>query len=175
MKKTKGITYLREIEIKYKPHRAAGDISGTKITGPEVAANLFQDLQNETKEKFIVISLDGAHKIICFEVVAIGSANTIGLKPFQVFRTSIVVNSVSQIVIHNHPSGELEPSEADKKFTEKLLYFCRESGLNLLDHIIIGYKGHFSFAAEGLMLSLFSFTSRKRAKKKKYANLKKKK
>jgi DNA repair protein RadC len=162
MKKTKGITYLREIEIKYKPYRAAGDFSGTKITGPEVAAQLFQDLQNETKEKFIVISLDGAHKIICFEVVAIGSANTIGLKPFQVFRTSIVVNSVSQIVIHNHPSGELDPSDADKKFTEKLLYFCKESGLNLLDHIIIGYKGHFSFAAEGLMFSLFSLASKKR-------------
>jgi DNA repair protein RadC len=156
MKNKKNITYLREIEIKYKPIRANGDFSNTRITGPEVVAHLFRDLENETKEKFIVISLDGANKIMCFEVVAIGSANTVGLKPFQVFRTSIVVNSVSQIVVHNHPSGEIDPSNEDKKFTEKLLYFSKEAGLHLLDHIIIGYNKHFSFAAEGLLLSTFS-------------------
>ena len=70
--------YLKEIEIKYKIKKVKSDkYIGEEITGADIVAKLFADLQNETKEKFITINLDSSSKILCFEIVAIGSVNSL--------------------------------------------------------------------------------------------------
>jgi len=148
MKKEKA-KFVREIVIKYKIKKLETEIEGEKVTGPEMVVQLFKDLQNETKEKLIVINLDSANKILCFELVAIGVANVCHARPIEVFRSSFLTSAVSAIVIHNHPSGKPTPSVEDNNFTKDLLKVTDLIGLKLLDHIIIGYEGYYSFSEAG--------------------------
>ena len=99
----------------------------------------------------IALHLDTKNKIICFEVVALGSLNAIYLRPMEVFRSSFAVNAHAAIVIHNHPSGDPAPSEQDKGLTDKLAELAKNMGMVFHDHIIIGEDSYFSFADEGLL------------------------
>lgn len=98
-------TYLKEIEIKYKMTKVQSDVIGQYINDSETVAHLFRDMQNETKEKIITLNLDVKNKILCFEVVAIGTIGKVLARPMEVFRTSIMVNAYAAIVMHNHTSG----------------------------------------------------------------------
>lgn len=142
---------LKEIELRYRMTEVESDVIGAKTSCSREVAELFRDLQNEAKEKFIVINLDTKHRIMCFEVVAIGTVDRITMRPMEVFRTSIVVNAASAIVVHNHPSGDPTPSQSDIDLTEKLLRIADDLGLTLLDHIIIGAEGYVSFADERIL------------------------
>jgi len=144
-------TYLREVEIKYKFKKVESRAIGSTVTNPKAVVKLFADLQNETKEKLIAICLDAKNKIICFEVVALGSVEAIHARPMEIFRTAILVNAHSIIVIHNHPSGDPAPSSNDILFTEKLTRISSDLGLTFYDHIIVGLKSYFSFADERLL------------------------
>jgi len=144
-------TYLKEIEIKYKITRINDKVIGKRVTDAKLVAELFADLQNETKEKFIAINLDAQNKILCFEVVAIGSVDAIYLRPMEVFRTSIIVNASAVILVHNHPSGEPRPSPQDGEFTVKCMRIADDLGVKLYDHIIIGLDSYYSFAERGII------------------------
>ncbi len=148
MKKEKA-KFVREIVVKYKTRKLGKGIEGEKVTGPETVVQLFKDLQNETKEKLIVINLDNANKILCFELVAIGGCNICYARPIEIFKSSFLTSAVSAIVIHNHPSGKPAPSIQDKTFTKELIKVTRLIGLKLLDHIIIGHEGYYSFTDAG--------------------------
>jgi len=115
---------------------------------------LFSDLQNEAKEKLIVICLDVKLKIICFEVVAIGSLCAIYARPVEALRAAIPLNPYGIIVVHNHPSGEVQPSDEDKEFTKKLMRSTNDLGLTFHDHVIIGDGEYYSFSDAGLMAKL---------------------
>ncbi|NOX92353.1 MAG: JAB domain-containing protein [Gammaproteobacteria bacterium] len=104
----------------------------TLITCPGDVVKLFHDLQDETKEKLITVNLDNQNKILCFEVIAIGSVNGIHIRPMEVFRTAFPVNARGAIVLHNHPSGDPTPSEEDKAFTQKWIVWPWIWGLNSL-------------------------------------------
>ena len=148
-------TYIREIEIRYKKRRVkSGSPVEQPLTDPQQVYELFSDLQNETKEKLITISLDTKLKILCFEVVAIGAVASIYARPIEVLRAAIPLNPYGIIVIHNHPSGDPTPSENDKKFTSNLLINTTSLGLEFYDHIIVGQNNYFSFAKDGLMKKL---------------------
>jgi len=144
-------TYLREIEIKFKNRKVAKKAIDSAVYCPEVVVELFRDLQNETKEKLIAVNLDAKNKIICFEVVTIGSVSTIFARPIEVFRTSILVNASSIVLVHNHPSGEPRPSGDDIAFTKRIKRISDDLGLRFCDHIIIGFNNYYSFANEGLI------------------------
>lgn len=143
--------YLREVEIKYKLKKVESEVVGLEATDPDAVVQLFSDLRNDSKEKLIAISLDARNKILCFEVVAIGSVDTISLRPGELFRTAIVFNAISVIAVHNHPSGDPKPTQADRDFTKKLEAAAGTLGIQFLDHIIVGADGYFSFASEGLL------------------------
>lgn len=144
-------TYLKEIEIRYKIKRIDDKVIGKRVTDAKIVADLFSDLQSETKEKFLAVNLDANNKILCFEVVAIGSVEAIYLRPMEVFRTSIIVNASAVILVHNHPSGEPNPSPADVNFTIKCMRIADDLGVNLQDHIVIGLEGYYSFAEKGVV------------------------
>jgi DNA repair protein RadC len=151
-KKNSQPVYLREIQIKFKKKRVKRDSPvGQPVTNSRQVVKLFRDLQNETKEKLVIINLDSKNKILCFELVAIGNVDMVFTRPMEVFRTSIIMNAYSAIVLHNHPSGDPTPSEDDKKFTQSLERIAVDLGLRLLDHIVIGLDDYFSFADKGLL------------------------
>lgn len=148
----KASSYLREIVIRYKKKKLKEDSQvGKKIRGAKQVVELFTDLQNEAKEKLIAISLDAKLKILCFEVVAMGSVSSIYLKPFEALRASIALNASGIILLHNHPSGDPTPSAEDKKFTKQLKKITDLGGMVLHDHIIIGDEDYFSFSEKGLV------------------------
>ncbi|WP_303905239.1 JAB domain-containing protein [Thiohalomonas denitrificans] len=148
------MAYLREVELKYKITEVESDVIGGDAGSSSQVYQLFSDLQNETKEKFITINLDTKNRVVCFEVVAIGSLNAIHARPMEVFRTSIMVNAASAIVVHNHPSGDPNPSQADIHFTQRLVNLSQEMGLNLIDHVIIGTGKYYSFFDSGVLSDL---------------------
>lgn len=150
-RKNKRQTYLKEIEIKYKIKKVKDKVVGRAVTDSKTVAALFQDLQNEAKEKFITINLDSKNKILCFEVVALGNLKTIYLRPGEAFRTSLMVNAAGVVVVHNHPSGDPKPSREDKALTKKLKSIADTMGLQFYDHIIIGLEDYYSFADQGLL------------------------
>ncbi len=145
-------TYLREVEIKFKKKRVSSKSPTARaLTSPDLVVELFRDLQNEGKEKLIVISLDAKLKIIAFEVVSIGSPKAIYAQPGECTRTPVMVAATGMILVHNHPSGDPEPSEPDKDFTWHLTIVCEALGIPLHDHVIIGDDDFYSFANDGLI------------------------
>ena len=143
--------YLREIEIKYKRKQVKEGNTSEPISSAADVHALFRDLQDEAKEKLIIINLDAKNKILCFELVAIGSVAGLYGRPMEVFRTCFPINAHSAIVVHNHPSGDPEPSDLDKQLTTDLAFIAKKMGLNFIDHVIIGADQYFSFAEQDLM------------------------
>lgn len=149
-KTVKNPTYLREIEVKFKKKRVAAIApTGELLTDPKTVAELFRDLQDEGKEKLIAVSLDAKLKILAFEVVSIGSPTAVYAQPFECARTPILVGASGMVLVHNHPSGDPTPSEADKEATWQLVRLCNMGGIPLYDHVIIGDDDFYSFAQEG--------------------------
>lgn len=148
-------TYIREIELRYKTHQVnEGSPVNEPLTDSRKVFELFADMQNEAKEKLITISLDSKLKPLCFEVIALGSLNSVYARPIEALRAAIPLNPYGIILVHNHPSGDPTPSAGDENFTSNLLINTTSLGLEFCDHIIIGHNKYFSFAEQGVMQRL---------------------
>ncbi len=122
-----------------------------KINSAKDVYLLVQDFSSRKKEYFILITLDGANKIIEKRVVFVGTLNYSVVHPREIFALALEDRSASIIVVHNHPSGELSPSEEDIKITYRLKDAGKLMGIPLLDHIIISLKGYYSFKEGNLL------------------------
>ena len=120
------------------------------------AKNVFEILKNELgnkkKEYFKVLSLDSRNKLISVDDISIGTINANLVHPREVFKTAIQHLATSIIVIHNHPSGDPEPSEADLKITKRLIEAGKLIDINILDHVIITKTKFFSFKDKGILI-----------------------
>jgi len=116
-----------------------------KITGPEDIVSLVQDLRKKKQEHFVTLTLDGAHNLIKKRTVFIGTLNQSLVHPREVFADAISDRAAAVILIHNHPSGNVEPSELDVSLTKRLIKAGELLGIEVLDHIIIGKDKHSSF------------------------------
>jgi DNA repair protein RadC len=138
----KGMTDLRACRIKAGLelfHRAHLTNKVTKIESEEdVVSNYMPQLMKEKKEIFMVIGLDTRNVITYEETVSIGTLNASLVHPREVFRKAIEESAAAIILIHNHPSGDPDPSDADVKMTEQLAEAGRIIGIELMDHVIIG-------------------------------------
>jgi DNA repair protein RadC len=104
------------------------------------------------QEHFFVITLDGAHQIINIHITSVGLVNRALVHPREIFRKAIADNSTAVIIGHNHPSGNLEPSEEDQNITYRLKKAGDIIGIKLIDHIIISSaKGIFSMQEANMM------------------------
>ena len=104
-----------------------------------------QDLQNKLKEHLYVLILDVQHKILHSELISVGSLTKSFAHPREVFRAAIKEAAHSIILVHNHPSGDSNPSADDLKITRQLIKVGSVLGVKVLDHVIIGkgqYWGH---------------------------------
>ncbi|HLO88259.1 MAG TPA: DNA repair protein RadC [Nostocaceae cyanobacterium] len=116
---------------------------GTVIDSPiAAAAALSQDLMWQTQEKFAVLLLDVKNRLLGTKVITIGTATETLASPRDIFRESIRQGATRVIVAHNHPSGSLEPSEADIELTRQLLTGANILGIPILDHLILGNGTH---------------------------------
>jgi len=106
---------------------------------------------NKKQEHFIVMTLDGANHIIEKRVVFVGTLNQSLVHPREVFADAICDRAASIIIAHNHPSGQLIPSDADKRITRRLKEVADMVGIELLDHVILSREGYYSFEEEGIV------------------------
>ena len=103
------------------------------------------------QEEFRVMLLNAKQKLIRVETVSLGSLDKALVEPRDVFRPAITFNAASLVIIHNHPSGDTQPSEQDVLLTRELCMCGIILGIEVLDHIIIGVRDHVSFRERGLM------------------------
>lgn len=99
---------------------------------------------NKEKENFVVIALNTNNEVISIRTVSVGTINASLVHSREVFRFAILENANSIILSHNHPSGNLQPSNEDISTTRKLKQSAEIIGIPILDHIIIG-DGYYSF------------------------------
>lgn len=103
------------------------------------------------QEHFWIIGLDNRNKILFIELIGLGRVNRVGANPPDVFRMGIYKLAVKMILVHNHPSGEVDPSREDRDFTDKMLKVGKLINIEVLDHLVISEKTYTSFKDEGIM------------------------
>lgn len=102
-------------------------------------------------EHFWVLGLDGKNKILFIELVSLGAKNRVQIAPPEVFRMAIYKNSDKIILIHNHPSGNMTPSQDDKDFTDRMIKSGKILEIVVYDHFIISEEDYLSFEDETIM------------------------
>jgi DNA repair protein RadC len=116
---------------------------GMLIDSPNVAAAaLSQDLMWQAQERFAVLLLDVKNRLLGTRIITIGSATETLASPRDIFREVIRQGATRVIIAHNHPSGNLEPSEQDIDLTRQLLAGAQLLDIPLLDHLILGNGDH---------------------------------
>jgi len=123
---------------------------GQKISCTTELLDFARSLQDSDIEKMLTLYLDAQNKVICIQVVA-GTVNQAVVYPREVVRHALLAGSSAIIMIHNHPSGEVRPSDADIRLTKHIQEAAKYLDVLVHDHIIIGDKKWFSFREEGLM------------------------
>lgn len=135
---------IREIEYSYE--------NRPKINGMDDVVNAVKPMiADENKEFFVALYLNTKNGIIRQEVISVGSLNANIVHPREVFRTACMVSASSIIVAHNHPSGDPTPSREDIEITKKLAEAGKMMGIELLDHVIIGYDRNYGFKEAGML------------------------
>ena len=111
------------------------------IDSPEKAVEQLADIRDKKQEYFVCLTLDGANRLIAKRIVTIGTLTASLVHPREVFADAITDRAASIIVAHNHPSGNLQPSQADVDVTDRLREAGELLGVTLLDHVIVTKDG----------------------------------
>jgi DNA repair protein RadC len=130
---------------------AAGVPGGAAIRGPEDVLAQVRDLSHARKEHFVVLLLNARHEMQCRETVSIGSLNASIVHPREVFQPAILHSAAAVVLVHNHPSGDPEPSEEDLSITRRLVQVGEVVGISVLDHVIVAARGLVSLRARQLL------------------------
>lgn len=139
--------YSREVIREQMPAYIATE----RFTSPEQVFEMFRDLILETKEHFLCLHLDGKNRIICLDRVAVGSLNQCLVHVREVLKGALLSSAAAMLLVHNHPTGDPEPSSDDIVLTKRLKESGILVGIPVLDHIIIGADQYVSFVERGLL------------------------
>ena len=121
------------------------------ITTPEAVAELVGGkLREKKKEYFLALLLDTRNRLIRTAEISVGSLDSSIVHPREVFKEAVAASAASVIFVHNHPSGDTEPSPDDITLTKRLKDAGEIMGIDVLDHVIIGGREYLSLKREGL-------------------------
>ena len=121
------------------------------LYNPLQVAEQCRGFRRKMKEYFCVFFLNTQQQIIGREIISVGTLNTSLVHPRECFRTAIVNNSCSIIIVHNHPSGSLEPSAEDLNLTKRMVDVGRLIGIEVLDHVIVTAQAYASLRERNLI------------------------
>lgn len=122
------------------------------ISSPKDVVKIAQSIfKNKKKEYFLIFPLDSRNQIMKEKIISIGSLNASIVHPREIFKDAIAHTAVSIILVHNHPSGDPEPSDDDLKITKQLVEAGKILGIEVLDHIIVGQEKYTSFKDKGIL------------------------
>ena len=155
--RTKGIGPAKAAQIKAalelsrRLEGEAADKPKRVLKSPDnVAAEVKRQLKGKKKEHFLVLSLDTRNRLINRKLVSIGSLDTSIVHPREVFKEAVSSCAASVIFVHNHPSGDPEPSKEDIELTKRLAKAGEIMGIDVLDHIIVCDRSYLSLKAKNL-------------------------
>ncbi|MBN3582677.1 DNA repair protein RadC [Algoriphagus aestuarii] len=157
LKKFKGIGEAKAISIIAalelgRRRKESEPVQKPKITcSQDIYQLMKQELQDEQIEYFYLILLSRSNQVIKKQLISQGGTAGTVVDTKLVFKAALEHLAQSVILVHNHPSGNLKPSEQDKRLTERLVKVGRELDLPVLDHVIFTDVGYFSFADEGMI------------------------
>jgi DNA repair protein RadC len=117
----------------------------------EVYALIGPSLAKRRQERFYVIALDARNRIIRRHLVAVGSLASVTVHPREVFAPLVRDRAAAALLLHNHPSGVEQPSPEDYQITQRLADAGKLLGIPVLDHIIVGRNGYYSFRDAGTL------------------------
>ena len=124
-----------------------GMIGQNFVRSPQAVTDyLTASLRDLKREVFKVIFLDKALKILGEKDMFFGTVDEAAVHPREVVREALFQNASSLVLVHNHPSGKVEPSRDDYEITQKIKSACQTVSIRILDHIIIGENQYFSFS-----------------------------
>jgi len=150
--KDKAATLEAAFELSRRILSQAKWFSNQKVTSPQEIAEIFIPmLRDDSKEKFIVVCLNSSNKIIKHETISIGNLNSSVVHPREIFKVAIDCSSASIILIHNHPSGNPEPSNEDIRITKKVVESGKILDIPVFDHLIIAGDTFTSFVEKRLI------------------------
>jgi DNA repair protein RadC len=115
-----------------------------RIRTPKDALPVLGTLRASAQENFVVVTLDGNNQVIKVHAVTVGLANQSQIHPRETFHPAVADRAVSILLAHNHPSGNLEPSESDLAATRRLVEVSKTLGIPILDHLIVSEGGFLS-------------------------------
>lgn len=145
----KAVTIAAALELGRR-RQGAEALEKPQMTGSgKVADYLKSIIQDETKEVFIVLFLNRANKINGHHVISVGGITGTVADPRIILKKALEENAVSIILSHNHPSGNVKPSNADLELTHKIKEAAAFLDIRVLDHIIVSNESYYSFADEG--------------------------
>lgn len=147
----KAITIITALEFS-KRRQLELVLEKPKVTSSKDVSNVMQPIIGDLEhEEFWVLFLNNSNKIVDKSQISKGGLTATIVDIRLVFKRALELASVGIIICHNHPSGKLEPSNADKQLTNRIKEAGVTLDIKLLDHLIITEKSYFSFADEGLL------------------------
>ncbi len=140
------------LELSKRLEADVGEKPKPMLKSPEdVAAVVRSQLKGKKKEHFLVLCLDTRNRLINCKPVSIGSLDTSIVHPREVFKEAVSSSASSVIFVHNHPSGDPEPSQEDVELTKRLAKAGEILGIDVLHHIIVCDKSYLSLKAKNLL------------------------
>lgn len=138
-----GVTLVRDGSVKVADKRA---------DSPMVAVDILRvHIGDADREHFVAIFVDARSMVIGVNTVSVGTLSASLVHPRELFKPAILLGAAAIVAGHNHPSGDHLPSQEDKETTKRLVRAGEVLGIPLLDHVIIGSPGYFSFREAGLL------------------------
>ncbi len=144
-----GIRLVKALAERYLAQRAVGR---DPISNPvELLDYLNTAIRDKSRECFVCVFLDARNRVLAIETLFEGTLTAASVYPREVIRAALGHRAAGLVFAHNHPSGEPRPSAEDLAITRQLLFAARVMGIAVHEHLIIGAKGAFSFAEQGLI------------------------
>ncbi len=147
----KAVTIAAALELGRRRHAALPLDKAVVRSSQDIAAYLQSRLRDYRQEVFTVVFLNQSNKVIQSEQVSQGGITGTVADPRLILKRALELEATSLILCHNHPSGNLRPSRADELLTQKLKEGAALMDIRVLDHLIVGEAGYFSFMDEGMM------------------------
>lgn len=150
--------YIYAMDIKLTKEEKIKILNSDAIYGIMQRVLLRENKIDQNREHFWVIGLENNNRILFIELISLGSVNKTIAEPMEVFSFALQKRAVKIILCHNHPSGELKPSEADKDISDRLIQVGIIVDTEVVDHLIISDKSYLSFKDIGLLDELKNST-----------------
>lgn len=133
-------------------HLSASMREGDIMTSPDlVRSYLSAQLRHQPHEVFAVLFLDNQHRLIAYDEIFFGTIDGASVYPREIVKKALARNAAAAILAHNHPSGVAEPSQSDRRITQRLQEALDLVGVRVIDHMVVGDREVISFAERGLL------------------------